>query len=96
MRSREEAEQLETIGAAFDAELAKTPGFISVVTGGIGVRLFTIAAWGSDEAIRSAMRNSVHAAGVVRCTSCARVMQREQTHGDCSCGRPLPGPPQHW
>lgn len=122
VRSREEAEQLETIGAAFGAELAKTPGFISVVTGGIGSRLFTIAAWESDEAIRSAMRNSVHAAGVkrfytedflasfgsavyvahrpgpvwVRCTSCARVMQREQTHGDCSCGQPLPGPPQHW
>src|SRR5215475_3145587 len=66
VRSREEAEQLETIGSAFGAELAKTPGFISVVTGGIGSRLFTIAAWESDEAIRSAMRNSVHAAGVKR------------------------------
>jgi steroid delta-isomerase-like uncharacterized protein len=122
VRSREEAEQLEAIGGLFGAELTAAPGFISVVTGGIGSRLFTIAAWESEEAIRSALRNRLHTDGIkrfhtedflgsfgsgiytahrlgpvwVRCTSCARVMEQGQTDGNCTCGKPLIGPPQRW
>jgi steroid delta-isomerase-like uncharacterized protein len=122
VRSREEAEQLEAIGGLFGSELTEAPGFISVVTGGIGSRLFTIAAWENEEAIRSALRNRLHTDGVkrfhtedflgsfgsgifiahrhgpvwVRCTSCARVMEQEETDGNCTCGEPLTGPPQRW
>jgi steroid delta-isomerase-like uncharacterized protein len=122
VRSREEADELEAVGGLFGAELTEAPGFISVVTGGIGNRLFTIAAWENEQAIRSALRNKLHTDGVkrfhtedflgsfgsgiytahrlapvrVRCTSCARVMEREQTDGNCTCGQPLPGPPQRW
>jgi hypothetical protein len=121
-RSQEEAEQLEEIGGLFGAELTEAPGFISVVTGGIGSRLFTIAAWEKEEDIRSALRNRLHTDGVkrfhsedflgsfgsgiftahrlspvwVRCTSCAKVATQGQTDGNCTCGKPLTGRPQHW
>jgi len=36
------------------------------VTGGIGSRLFAIAAWEDEQAIRSALRNKVHTGGVKR------------------------------
>ena len=63
-RSPEEAEQLEEIGTLFGAELTEAPGFISVIAGGIGNRLFTIAAWENEDAIRSALRNKLHTGGV--------------------------------
>jgi steroid delta-isomerase-like uncharacterized protein len=65
-RSREEAEELEAVGGLFGAELTEAPGFISVITGGIGTRLFTVAAWESAEAIPPAMRNKLHTGGVKR------------------------------
>ncbi|SRR5216683_1322988 len=122
VRSAEESELIDEIGGQFGTELTEAPGFISVVTGGIGSRLFTIAAWEDEQAIRIALRNKVHTAGVkrfysedflgsfgsgvftahrvgpvlVRCTSCARVMEWEKTDGNCNCGQPLPGPLQRW
>jgi steroid delta-isomerase-like uncharacterized protein len=66
VRSTEEAGQIGEIGGQFGAELTDALGFISVVTGGIGSRLFTIAAWEDEHAIRSALRNGVHAGGVKR------------------------------
>jgi steroid delta-isomerase-like uncharacterized protein len=33
----------------------------------------------------------------VRCTSCARLTDRTQANGTCTCGQPLPAsPPHHW
>jgi ketosteroid isomerase-like protein len=64
VRSAEEAEQIDEIGGQFGTELTEAPGFISVVTGGIGRRVFTIAAWEDEQAIRSALRNKLHAGGV--------------------------------
>jgi steroid delta-isomerase-like uncharacterized protein len=122
VRSPEEAEQLEEVGSQFGAELTQVPGFISVVTGGVGSRLFTVAAWENADAIPLAMRNKLHTGGVkrfytddflgsfgsgvfsvqhlgpvlVRCTSCARVIDLDGFLGDCSCGHPLPEPPQRW
>ena len=66
VRSSEEAGLIDEIGGQFGTELTEAPGFISVVTGGIGSRLFTIAAWEDEQAIRTALRNKLHAAGVKR------------------------------
>ena len=122
VRSSEEAGQIDEIGGQFGTELTEAPGFISVVTGGIGNRLFTIAAWEDEQAIRSALRNKLHTGGVkkfytedflgsfgsgifiahrvgpvlVRCTTCARVMEQEEPDGNCICGQPVPGPLQRW
>jgi len=63
-RSLEEAERLEEIGTVFGAELTEVPGFISVIAGGIGNRLFTVAAWENEDAIRSALRSKLHTHGV--------------------------------
>jgi len=32
----------------------------------------------------------------VRCTSCARLTDRAQANGTCTCGQPLPESPHHW
>jgi len=32
----------------------------------------------------------------VRCTSCARLTDRAQAQGTCTCGQPLPQSPHHW
>lgn len=66
VRSDEEAAQVEALGDQVAAELLKTPGFISLLGGGIGHRLYLITAWESLDVAREAMRNSPHTAAVKR------------------------------
>lgn len=65
-RSQEEADQVRATARAVAAELTKAPGFISWLGVGIASRLYTITAWESEDALKQAMRNSVHAAAVKR------------------------------
>jgi steroid delta-isomerase-like uncharacterized protein len=65
-RSSEEADQVRATSRPLAAELAKAPGFISWLGVGIANRLYTITAWESEDAIKQAMRNSLHAGAIKR------------------------------
>lgn len=66
VRSQEEADQVRAISRPLAAELTQAPGFISWLGVGIANRLYTITAWESEDAVKQAMRNSLHTGAIKR------------------------------
>ncbi len=59
-RSNEEVQQVQGYGQRIAAELAKMPGFLSLVTVWFGKRAYTITAWEDAESPRRLMKEGAH------------------------------------
>lgn len=66
VRSDEEAEEVRGYARRLYRELGSMPGFISVISGGIGHRLFTATAWESAEGPKQVLESPVHREAVQR------------------------------
>ena len=92
------------------ADFLQEPGFISIVTGFIGLRGFTVTAWETEEAMKELFADnfvgsvwtSVWKPGRlnrmwVRCPTCNSLENVDDDPSECSaCGAPLPERPAFW